>query len=349
MNQEQQEKKRTHRFAWLRWVLSLFLGVLVAAGIWSRPLIASYGGLSPVSVRIPEGATSQAVKDSLETALGKDYGRGVYRVWSMLKGTPEIAHGLYVVQPQERAYRLARRIQRGRQTPVRFTFNDIRTMPELARRIAEIMECPADSFLRACAEILPDYGFSRPEQYPAAFIPDTYEFYWSAKPSKIVKKLVDARSSFWTDERRAQARTKGLTPVQVATLASIVEEETAARDERPVVARLYLNRLEKGMKLQADPTVKFATGDFSLRRITGAHLSLASPYNTYIHPGLPPGPIRIPEKASLLSVLNAPKHNYLYMCAKDDFSGRHDFAADYATHQHNAAAYRKALDRRGIK
>ncbi|MDE7125694.1 MAG: endolytic transglycosylase MltG, partial [Muribaculaceae bacterium] len=173
--------------------------------------------------------------------------------------------------------------------------------------------------------------------------------YWTASPAAIVENLVDVRDRFWNDSRSAKARAIGLTPAQVATVASIVEEETAKADERPLVARLYLNRLEKGMPLQADPTVKFSLGEFGLRRITGAHLKVESPYNTYKYKGLPPGPIRIADRSAIDDVLDAPRHNYIYMCAKEDFSGYHNFATDYASHANNARRYRQALDRRGIK
>ncbi len=164
-----------------------------------------------------------------------------------------------------------------------------------------------------------------------------------------MEKLVGIRDNFWTKERLDKAAKLGLTPVEVATIASIVEEESNKKDERPMIARLYINRVKQGMKLQADPTVKFATGNFALRRITGKHLRTDSPYNTYKNVGLPPGPIRVPNAATLDAVLNAPEHNYIYMCAKEDFSGRHNFAADYATHRKNAKKYQAALNRRGIR
>lgn len=210
------------------------------------------------------------------------------------------------------------------------------------------MECTDSAFIAACDSVLQPLGFNR-EGYPAAFLPDSYEFYWSDPATKVVSKLVDVRNQFWTDERRQKAKTLGLTPVEVATVASIIEEETAKKDEKPKVARLYLNRIAKGMPLQADPTVKFAVGDFSLRRIKGEHLKADSPYNTYRSRGLPPGPIRIPERTAIDDVLNAPVHPYLYMCAKEDFSGYHNFAEDYATHMANARRYQSALNARGIK
>jgi len=159
----------------------------------------------------------------------------------------------------------------------------------------------------------------------------------------------DYYEKFWTDERKAQATSQGITPDQAVTLASIVEEETSKADERGKVARLYLNRLQHGMRLQADPTVKFALGDFSIRRLSVAMTQVQSPYNTYRVNGLPPGPIRLPEKATVDAVLTAPQHDYIYMCAKEDFSGYHNFATDYTTHMANARRYQAALNARGIK
>ena len=155
--------------------------------------------------------------------------------------------------------------------------------------------------------------------------------------------------SFWTDARLEKAKAINLTPVEVSVLASIVEEETAATDEYPIVAGLYLNRLHRGIPLQADPTVKFAVGDFTLQRILFEHLEIDSPYNTYKYPGLPPGPLRIPTIKGMDSVLNYMKHNYLYMCAKEDFSGGHNFAATLTEHNRNANRYRAELNRRKIR
>ena len=166
---------------------------------------------------------------------------------------------------------------------------------------------------------------------------------------KYLGSVVSYRDNFWTPDRLEKASKLGLTPVEVAILASIVEEESNKTDEHPKIARLYLNRLKRGMRLQADPTVKFATGDFSLRRIRGRHLSLKSPYNTYLNAGLPPGPIRVADGRAIDAVLSAPEAPYLYMCAKPDFSGYHDFASDYQTHRANARRYQKALNERSIK
>lgn len=298
-------------------------------------------------IYIPKGITQAAVKDSMKSNLGSSMGTRVYIIWKLMGGNSERSQGAYKVSGGQSAFSISRRIAHGRQTPVEVRFNGTRTMKQLSERIASQLQCTPEEFIEACNDVLPDSGFTR-QNYPAAFIPDSYEFYWSASPHNIVKRLLDYRNRFWNKERRAKASALGLTPAQVATLASIVEEETAKADEKPKVARLYLNRLQKGIKLQADPTVKFATGDFTLRRILGKHLAVESPYNTYKHSGLPPGPIRVPAAATIDAVLNAPKHDYIYMCAKEDFSGYHNFASDYQTHLANARRYQAELNKRGI-
>jgi UPF0755 protein len=296
---------------------------------------------------IPAGSDDDAILDTLQSALGDSYGKSVYRLWAWQGGDADKAHGSYVVEPSSSALTLSRRLKYNRQTPIKVTFNCLRELKDLADLVAAKLEMDDLDFIEACDTVLTARGYSA-EQYPAAFFPDTYEFYWTASPSHVVKEMADVRDRFWNDSRRAKAKALGLTPVEVTTVASIVEEETAKSDERPKVARLYLNRLAKGMKLQADPTVKFAVGDFSLQRITGKHIATDSPYNTYRVNGLPPGPIRIVDRRTVDDVLNAPQHGYIYMCAKEDFSGYHNFATDFATHQANARRYQAELNKRNI-
>lgn len=325
----------------------LLLGI-AALGVWEY-ITTPYEGHEAQWVRLPRGTTPEAMRDSLDAALGERTAARVMRLYKAMAADSVAPRGAYLIEPGTSAKEIARRLARHRQTPVRVTFNNIRTLPQLSERIARQMELTPAEFLAACDSLLPAAGFRGVEQYPAAFLPDTYEFYWTAPAADVVGKLLEVRNEFWTPERREQAKALGVTPVEVATLASIAEEETNDRGERGEVARLYLNRVHRGMKLQADPTVKFALSDFSLRRIRGEHLKVKSPYNTYYAPGLPPGPIRIPTAQTLRSVLEAPEHDYIFMCAKEDFSGRHNFAADYATHRANARRYQQALNKRGIK
>lgn len=326
-------------------ISAIVIGVSCAAMF----MFPRFDGEEAVRINIPATTTVLGLRDTLTTRLGVGYGKRVYRMWQLGGGDIAKSHGSYVVEPGTPAVKVAKCILGGLETPVKVTFNNMRSFSDLTKRLAsrlEVSQAEIDSAFADTLLKMPEIG-SR-ANFMASVIPDSYEFYWSASPKTVVSKLLDRRNSFWTEERRAKAKALNLTPAQVATVASIVEEESNKADERPIIARLYLNRLAKGMKLQADPTVKFASGNFGLRRITGRQLAIDSPYNTYKYEGLPPGPIRVPEAATLDAVLNAPSNNYLYMCAKEDFSGRHNFAADYSTHQANARRYQQALDRRGI-
>lgn len=357
MNNTQKTNKRRGGGRWERLsrakkyliiTVVIFVIVITSVGWWGyRSVYRTYDGNTEAVVIIPKGSNENAIRDSLDLRLG-DYGATVYRLWSLRGGSPKKAVGVYRIAPGDRAWSVAGRLKAGLSSTVTVTFTSLRLMPELAERIAaSFLLWDDDDFMSACDSVLQDAGFDKAE-YPAAFWPNTYEFYESATPEDVVKKLLDERNRFWNEERLKKAQALGLTPVQVATVASIVEEESAYTPERPTIARLYLNRLEKGMKLQADPTVKFAIGDFSLRRITSKHIAVESPYNTYSVKGLPPGPIRIVDGATIDAVLYAPRNNYLYMCAKEDFSGRHNFATDYETHLANAKRYQRSLDARNI-
>ena len=206
----------------------------------------------------------------------------------------------------------------------------------------------------AIAQVLTDSIYCNKLGYdvypiPAMFVPNTYEVYWNISVDKLMERMKTEHDAFWNKSRRQKADALGLTPEEVCTVASIIDEETANTEEKPMIAGMYLNRLKEGMPLQADPTVKFAIGDFSLRRIYKNMLTTNSPYNTYKNEGLPPGPIKIASVKGIDAVLNRVPHDYLYMCAKEDFSGTHNFARTYSEHLANAARYAKALNERGIK
>lgn len=267
-----------------------------------------------------------------------------------MKGYPgNMRTGRYAIKPGEDARTVLTKLQRGLQTPIKITFNNLRLKEDLIASISKQLMFSGE----ALAALLNDsatcaqYGYT-PSSITSMFIPNTYEFYWDVSPEKFVERMNKEHQRFWTEERLNKAQQVGLTPMEVGILASIVEEECSFFDEYPVVAGLYLNRLRRGQLLQADPTLKYAVGDFGLQRIINQHKEIDSPYNTYKYVGLPPGPIRIPSIKGLDAVLNPSTHNYLYMCAKEDFSGRHNFATNLSDHNRNAARYHSALNQRKI-
>ncbi|MBN2805441.1 MAG: endolytic transglycosylase MltG [Prolixibacteraceae bacterium] len=263
--------------------------------------------------------------------------------------TNAVKPGRYEIKQGWNTNQLVNLLRSGEQTPVKLTFNNVRFFEDLAGKVSRYFESDSLNIYRALgADTLPAYYGFTPETLPAMFIPNTYEFYWTTSPQTFIDRMHKEYQRFWNDERKAKADALGLTPVEVATLASIVQEETVKEDEKPVVAGLYLNRIKRGMLLQADPTVKFALHDFTIRRVTNEMLEINSPYNTYKYAGLPPGPINFPEISSIEAVLNPQKHAYLYMCAKDDFSGYHYFSSNLAQHNIYAARYRNALNRNKI-
>ena len=262
----------------------------------------------------------------------------------------EVKTGCYAAEPGDNMLHLFRNLKHGRQTPVRLTLPSVRTMDRMAGVLSRKLMLDSAATARCFA----DTNFRRRYGCDTAtlaclFIPNTYEVYWNIPLEDFMKRMQRESHAFWTEERLAKADKAGLTPQEVITLASIVDEETANNAEKPMVAGLYINRLRTGMPLQADPTVKFALRDFTLRRIYHNMLDTDSPYNTYRNTGLPPGPIRIPSIAGIDAVLNHAEHNYLYMCAKEDFSGTHNFARTFAEHRLNAARYTAALKRLNIK
>ena len=265
---------------------------------------------------------------------------------SIMAFSPRTGH--YQVEPGVKALELYRKLRNGNQDPIMLTIPSLRTLGRLAAYLGNQLMRDSTAFAEVFSAEAESLGYT-PQTLPALFIPNTYEIYWDVSPHGFMQRMQRENIAFWNSERELKAKAVGLSHNEVSTLASIVEEETANDAEKPMVAGLYLNRLHRGMLLQADPTVKFAMQAFGLRRIYNDHLRFESPYNTYLHPGLPPGPIRMPSIVGLDAVLNHAEHPYLYMCAKEDFSGTHNFAATYAEHLRNARRYIKALNERGIR
>ena len=244
---------------------------------------------------------------------------------------------------------LARLLMSGSREAVRVRFTGGRSVEDLAEAVAPQVAFDAEDLIQAMRDpLLAARKGTDMEALRTRFIPNTYEVWYALSAAEFVDRMVGEWDRWWTAARRAQAETIGLDPTEVGILASIVKAETSKMDEAPTVAGLYLNRLERGMRLQADPTLIHALGDPSIRRVLNVHREIDSPYNTYVHQGLPPGPINFPEPAYLEAVLNAEEHDYLFMCAREDFSGYHAFARTNREHERNARRYRKALDRQGV-
>ncbi len=235
-------------------------------------------------------------------------------------------------------------LKTGKQEPVKVTFSYVRLTDELAEKLTRNIGVSQDEFLEALNDFVENNneGFTK-ENVRCMFLPNTYEVYYNVQPADLIAKMHEEFNKFWNEKRTQKAKEIGLTPIEVSILASIVQAETVKQDEAPLIAGLYLNRLKKDIALQADPTLVYASGDFSLKRVLNGHKEIDSPYNTYKNAGLPPGPINVPQIASIDAVLNYKKSNYYYMCAKEDFSGYHNFAANLSEHNVNARKYQKAL------
>ena len=262
----------------------------------------------------------------------------------------KVRPGLYLVNKGDNILILFRRLRNGQQEPINLTIPSVRTMERLAGFLGDKLMIDSTQVIEAFKDsaFCSIYGYSV-ETLPALFIPNTYQVYWTISLDDFMMRMERENKAFWNEEREKKAKALNMSHSEIITLASIIDEETANNGEKPMIAGMYIKRLQINMPLQADPTVKFALGDFSLRRIWGRHLTVDSPYNTYQNTGLPPGPIRIPSVAGIDAVLNYVPHDYIYMCAKEDFSGTHNFAKTYAEHLQNARRYTKALNERNIK
>lgn len=266
-----------------------------------------------------------------------------------MKFPETIKTGRYAIRDGMTMPEIIRMLRSGNQSAVKLTFNNMRTNENLAGRISNQLMLDSVELLNVLKDEtkLEVLGFDT-NTIAAMFIPNTYEVYWDTSIDNLMNRMKKEYTSFWNESRKDKAKEIGLSPIEASILASIVEEEATYSDEYSIVAGLYLNRLKRGQRLEADPTIKFALNDFSLRRILYKHLEVESPYNTYRNEGLPPGPIRIPSIKGIDATLSPQDHKYLFMCAKEDLSGRHNFATTHAEHLRNAARYQRALNERRI-
>jgi UPF0755 protein len=332
-------------------------GTIVLAGILVLALIAAYFVFGPNTGSLSEG-------EYLYIHTGSDYAHvkealrqggfvrdiASFDFLARRAGYPERVHpGRYHIHPGMSNWGILRMLRAGRQTPVKLVIGKLRTKEDFIRLVSTHLEADSNVLRQMLTDniYLGQFGLDSSTAL-CAVLPNTFEFYWNTTADKAFRKIEQGFAHFWTDARKAQAKDRGLTPQKAIILASIVEEESNKRDEQPNIASVYLNRMRQGMKLQADPTAKYAAGDFTLRRITSVQTSIASPYNTYYVTGLPPGPICTPSGQTIDAVLQAPETKYLYFCAKEDFSGYHRFAATYEEHMKNASRYQQALNAQGV-
>ena len=276
---------------------------------------------------------------------------GFHWVSEQMNYPNHVYSGRYVIKDGMSNRELVSLLRSGQQVPINFTFVKFRTKDQLASYVGEKLMMNSQELLDVMndSEFLKKHNGLTPETAMAIFIPNTYEMYWNAEPREFYERMFKEYKRFWNDDRNAKRQKWGLNRLEVMTLASIIEEETNKNDEKERMAGLYLNRIRDKWPLQADPTVKYAVGDFTIKRVLNRHLQVDSPYNTYLYPGIPPAPICTPSIPSIDAVLNAERHDYMFFCAKIDGSGYHHFSQTQAEHTNYANQYRAMLDRRGIK
>ena len=320
------------------------IGVILAIIIISSIGIGYYCVLTPNTnvqddgiIYIPSGSSVSQVFDTLQKH-GYVKNALTLNITAKLKRfKKQVKPGRYKINNAINNNELINQLRSGNQQPVYFTFNNMRTLEEFAEEAQEKLGTSKEELLALLKDpdVIANLGFNS-NTIIALFIPNTYQIYWNIQPLELLKRMKKEYNRFWNEKRMAKAREIGLSPEEVITLASIIEEETVKTEEYPVIAGVYMNRLKRGIKLDACPTLKYALGDFTINRILDRYLKIDSPYNTYMYAGLPPGPIRMASIQVIDSVLNYQKHDYLYFCAKSDFSGYHNFSKTLRQHNNYA-------------
>ncbi len=342
------KKNKTTR---LRIVWAVLLGMLAAGAIGAYFVFGpNTGSMSRGEyLYIRTGSGYDEVSAALKAGGFVRDGKSFDLLAKQARYPDRVRPGRYHITRGMSNWHIVRMLRAGRQSPVKLVIGKLRTKSDFIRLVSTNLEADSLVMRRMLSDsvYLDQFGLDTATAL-CAIMPDTYEFYWNTSADKAFRKIERTYVAYWTPARKAAAAQRSLSPQQAVILASIVAEESNKYDEQPTIASVYLNRLAKGMKLQADPTAKYAAGDFAIRRITSVHTAIPSPYNTYYVAGLPPGPICTPTARTVSAVLSSPETNYLYFCAKEDFSGYHRFAASYDAHLKNARLYQAALNARGV-
>jgi UPF0755 protein len=332
----------------------IFIAAILAVFFIVKPFFSSVirsGKENPYTLYIPTGSGFEDVVDILKkdtVLLHENAFRKVAGLMSYDKD--EVPSGRYILHSGLNAREVVGKLRSGNQDAVNVVINNVRTLADLSGKLSQYLEADSLAILSYLTntDVLRDYGLTA-ETMITLFIPNTYQLFWNTKPEKLLQRMKKEHDRFWTQDKLDKIRKLGISPVEAYTLASIVEKESNYAPERPAIAGVYLNRIKQGMKLQADPTVVFATGQYDLKRVLYTHLETDSPYNTYKYPGIPPGPIYMPSISSLEAVINAENHDYIFFCAKPDNSGQHVFAATLDEHDKNARLFSEWLNKIGIK
>ena len=338
--------------------LIILLLVVGAGAIYIYPLAKLYlSGQKKINLSkkttlyIPTDSKFDDLVDSLfEKKIIAD--KDEFKSWAEKRNLKDatIEPGKYLISPNMTINDLIINLRKGYgEKEVKITFNNARTNTDLAEKFTANLEIKSEDFLNTLNDpnIAQQYGFNE-VTFSTMFIPNTYNSYWDISMDDLLSKMAKEYKKFWNDERKAKAKKLNLTQSEVASLASIVMCETAKSDEAPIIAGVYINRIRQRIPLQADPTLIFAIGDFTIKRVLDVHKEIDSPYNTYKYTGIPPGPIYIASPTYIDAVLDYTKHDYIYFCAKEDFSGYSNFAKTYSAHLVNARKYQNALNKRKI-
>ena len=297
-----------------------------------------------ISFLIPRGATFRSVQDTLyKYDIVQDMVSFSFLA-KLMNYTDAVKPGMYTIHSSMTNIEAVRLLRAGNQVASKLTFSYARLIEDLYEPVTRYIEINSQEFETALDKYINTNteGFNK-ENIISMFIPNTYQVYYTVSPEDLVLKINREYHNFWNEDNLNKASKNGMNPLEVSVLASIVQAEASKNDESKIIAGLYMNRIKQGIPLQADPTLVFASGDFTIKRVLNEHKEIDSPYNTYKYKGLPPGPINMPTIHSLNAVLNYAQHNYIFMCAKEDFSGYHNFTASLTEHNENARKYQRQL------